>query len=97
MLHIYPNPVKNLVTIEMPKYLTMQSKGFGFTATTIYHQWKSTTLEIYNLFGKLVYSKEIPVKSEKLEIDVSSWSTGMYVARLIYLYENVTSTKFIIE
>ena len=96
-LHIYPNPVKNIVTIEMPQYLIRKSSGYGVTATTYYHQWNTTTLEIFDLFGKLMSSKEIPKKTEKVELDVSSWHAGMYVARVVFMNEVVAGAKFVVE
>ena len=96
-LHIYPNPAKNAITIEMPQYLTRQSTGYGITATTYYHQWNTTTLEIYDLFGKLMYSKEIPKKTEKVDLDVSTWHEGMYVARVVFMNEIVAGAKFVVE
>ena len=96
-LHIYPNPAKNTITIEMPQYITRQSSGYGVTATTYYHQWNTTTLEIYDLFGKLMYSKEISKKTEKVELNVSSWHAGMYLARVVFMNEVVAGAKFVVE
>ena len=96
-LHIYPNPAKNAITIEMPQKLIRQSSGYGVTATTYYHQWNTTTLEIYDLFGKLMYSKEIPKKTEKVEMDVTSWHEGMYVARVVFMNEVVAGEKFVVQ
>lgn len=70
---------------------------FGLTATTYYHQWNTTTLDIYGLFGKLIYSKEIPKKTENVELDVSLWHAGMYVARLVFMNEVVAVAKFVIQ
>jgi hypothetical protein len=94
-LHIYPNPSHNTITIELPQYLTRQSHGSGLTATTIYHQWNSATLEIFDLFGKLMYSKETSQKTGKVELDISSWHEGMYVARLIFMNQVTVMAKFI--
>ena len=96
-LIIYPNPANDNITIKMPQYLSRQSSGYGVTATTYYHQWNNTTLEIYDLFGKLMYSKEIPKKIEKVELDVSSWHAGMYLARVVFMNEVVAGAKFVVE
>jgi len=104
-LHVYPNPANEQVTIEMPKFIVRltggqvdkNKTGFGISATTIYYQWNTSTLEIYNLFGKLMYSKEIPKKTERIELEVDSWNGGMYVVRVVYMQDIVASAKFVIK
>jgi hypothetical protein len=96
-LRIYPNPAQNLITVEIPKYLVRQTNGSGITATTVYHQWNSINLEIYDLNGRMVLSQEILKKTEKIELDVSFWNRGMYVARLVYIKEKVAETKFVLR
>ncbi|MDP4107627.1 MAG: T9SS type A sorting domain-containing protein [Bacillota bacterium] len=96
-LKVYPNPATTMITLEIPKYLTHRNQGNGLTTTTIYHQWNSANLEIYDLFGKIVYSSEIQQTTEELKIDISGWHKGMYVARLVYMKELVASEKFIVE
>ena len=64
---------------------------------TIYHQWKSTILEAYDLKGNQVYQKEIPKDQTQLELDVSSWAKGMYFIKLIYNKNLVDGKKIIVE
>lgn len=96
-LIIYPNPVKDKMTIELPQYLQRNTSSGSIQITTIYHQWKNSTLEIYNLFGKLMYSKEIPKTTEKIVLDVSSWNSGMYAVRELFMNEVVANAKFVVE
>ncbi|MDD4603472.1 MAG: hypothetical protein PHF97_06660 [Bacteroidales bacterium] len=95
-LKTYPNPADTKITIEIPQYLVRKSQGNGLTSTTIYHQWNSATLEIYDLFGKRVYSTEIQQKTEKLHIDITGWHSGMYDARIVFMKEVVASAKFLV-
>ena len=96
-LVIYPNPAIDNITIDMPQYLLRKSSSRTIQITTIYHQWNTTTLEIYDLFGTLMYSREIPKKTEKVELDVSSWHEGMYVARVVFMNEVVDGAKFVVQ
>ena len=96
-LKVFPNPGKTYVTIVLPKYLKLNSGISNFQSTTIYHQWKSTILEAYDLNGRQVFQKEIPKDQSQLEVDVSTWSKGMYFFRLIYNKQMVAGEKVIIE
>ena len=96
-LHVYPNPASQVITVEMPQYLIKTSGGSGITATTYYHQWKSVRLDVFDLFGKLMYSQDIPGKTEKTELDISSWPVGMYIARIVFMNEVTGTVKFVKE
>jgi hypothetical protein len=67
------------------------------TANTIYHQWKEVRLEVFDLFGILMYNKEILQQIKTVEIDVSGWNAGMYVARVIFMDEVVARAKFMVQ
>ncbi len=96
-LKIYPNPASESLTIEFPKYLKQTEKKSGITSSSIYYQWKSTTLEVYDLNGIHLYSKEIPKDLKRLQIDVSGWKHRMYYFRLVYNKQNVAGEKVIIQ
>ncbi|MBL7113330.1 MAG: T9SS type A sorting domain-containing protein [Bacteroidales bacterium] len=96
-LHVYPNPAKNRITFELPKYLIKRTRGFGITATTVYHQWKEVQLEVFDLFGRLVYNEVIPQQEKSIELDISTWPEGMYVARVVFMNEVVGRVKFVIN
>jgi hypothetical protein len=94
-LHVYPNPAGSSVTLEMPEYLVRQTAGAGITATTYYYQWESVRLDVFDLFGKLMYSQEIPGETDTIKLDISSWPGGMYLARLVFMNDAVASAKFV--
>jgi hypothetical protein len=94
-LHVYPNPAGSSVTLEMPEYLVRQTAGAGITATTYYYQWESVRLDVFDLFGKLMYSQEIPGETDTIKLDISSWPGGMYLARLVFMNDAVASVKFV--
>ena len=96
-LKVYPNPSDNQITIEIPKYLVRKSSGHGMTATTIYHQWKDVRLEVFDLFGKLMFCETLPQQKKSVTLSVSHWSPGMYVSRLVLMNEVVAKVKFIVE
>jgi len=68
-----------------------------FNLTTVYHQWRSATIEIYDLFGRRIFSTEVRQGDPQFETDVSSWQPGMYVVRLVYNGQTVGSEKVIVE
>jgi hypothetical protein len=96
-LHIYPNPANTKVTLELPRYIIRKSGTQGLNSTTIYHQWKETRLEVYDLQGRLMYSEVIPQKQQKVEIGLTAWSPGMYVARVVFMNEVVCRAKFVVK
>jgi hypothetical protein len=96
-LKIFPNPASQKTTIELPEYLVRVSGGFGFSATTIYHQWKDVRLEVFDLFGKLIFSETVPQHKNSVSLHVSSWSPGMYLARIVFMNEVVAREKFVIN
>ena len=96
-LKIYPNPTSNTLTLVLPEYLSMVDKKYGITATTIYHQWGSTTLEVCELNGALKLSKLIPQSQDQIILDVSSWSRGIYFFRLMYNNNLVAGEKVVIN
>lgn len=104
-LKVFPNPAFQKITIELPRYLARRTGGqadgrtgeFGISTTTIYHQWKEVRLEVYDLFGRLKFSELIPQSEKNIELDVSTWPGGMYVARLVFMNDIVATAKFVVE
>ena len=96
-LKVFPNPASQKVTIEMPEYLLIEKGAGGVSSSTVYHKWKSTTLEVYNLSGKKVFEKEIIRAQSSIDIDVSKWPGGMYYFRLMYNKQVVAGEKVIIQ
>lgn len=96
-LRVYPNPASEQMKVEMPKYFERLTSGFGLSIMTIYHQWKEARLEVFDLFGRLVYSEEIPQHEKIVTLDLSGWPGGMYVARIVFMNDVVGSAKFIVN
>lgn len=95
-LKVYPNPSDNLVTVELPKYLVVSSKG-NSAATTIHHQWSKATLQLIDLQGKIHLEKEVSQSMASLQIDVSHLATGMYQFRLLYQGNLVAGSKVMVK
>lgn len=96
-LKVYPNPAKERITIELPKYLVVSNTTSKIPSTTVYHHWGSVTLEAYDLFGKKVFAKEVIRAEQELELDVSNWQAGMYVFRLVFQSNVVADEKVVIN
>jgi len=95
-LLIYPNPASDKVHIIIPEKLRIESSNPAFTINTVYYQWNSALLEIYNLFGRRIYSKEIPKADKEVELDVSGWAGGNYILRLIYNNQTVCKEQLMV-
>jgi len=96
-LKVHPNPAQDILHIVIPDKLKRQDNNPVFNLTTVYHQWGSAVIEIYDLFGRKMFSKKVLQADKELEIDVSAWPPGMYVVRLVYNNQTVGSEKVIIE
>jgi len=96
-LKVYPNPASDKIHIVIPEHLKTETSIPSFNVTTVYHQWHSAFLEIYDLFGRKMYSKEVRQSDKELEIDVSRWGEGMYVVRLVYQNRTVGNVKVIVQ
>jgi len=96
-LRIYPNPSKDNIHIVIPDQIKTQAHSPVFNLTTVYHQWRSATVEIYDLFGRRMFSKEITQSVKELETNVTAWPQGMYVVRLVYNGRTVGSEKIVVE
>jgi hypothetical protein len=94
---ISPNPASTIIAIKMPQELLRKFPAGPFTISSIYHQWSSVRLEIYDISGRLEYSAAVPKSTPFVNLDVSSWSNGLYVARLVYLNDQVANTKFMVR
>jgi hypothetical protein len=96
-LKIFPNPAFDHLTVEMPKYLVVSNTSGKIPSTTIYHQWGTVLLEIYDLFGKRILEKQVVRSETLLEIDVSPWPAGIYLCRLTFNKQTVGSAKVVVE
>jgi hypothetical protein len=96
-LKVYPNPASDILHIGIPEKLKTETSTPAFNITTVYHQWRSAAVEVYDLFGRRVFSKEVTPADKELSIDVSAWHAGMYVVRLVYLGRKAGSEKVVME
>jgi len=96
-LKVFPNPTRDVLHIVIPEQLKTETTNPVFNLTTVYHQWKSATVEVYDLFGRIMYSKEVDRSDKTLDVDVSTWGKGMYVVRLVYNGQTVGSGKVMVE
>jgi hypothetical protein len=94
---VFPNPASEKITLTLPDEIVITSALPGMSVQTAYHQWRSATLEIYDLFGKRIFSREIPQQQKTLELNLTSWHSGLYVARLLHLNRVVATTKFVVK
>jgi len=96
-LKVYPNPARDLLHIVIPEQLKTENQNPFFNLSTVYHRWQSAHLEVYDLFGKKMLSKEVVQSEKEVAVDVSSWPRGMYVVRLVYNGQTVSSEKILVQ
>jgi hypothetical protein len=96
-LKVYPNPARDLLHIVIPEQLKTENQNPFFNLSTVYHRWQSAHLEVYDLFGKKMLSKEVVQSEKEVAVDVSLWPRGMYVVRLVYNGQTVGSEKVMVE
>jgi hypothetical protein len=96
-LKVFPNPAKQKITVEFPKYVVVKTSRPGFGSTTVYHHWRSTILEVYDLSGKKIFEKEVIRMQSALDIDVSEWQPGLYYFRLVYNKQTVAGEKVVVN
>ena len=95
-LKVFPNPAWDILHIVIPEQLKSENHNPVFNLTTVYHQWHSTVLEIYDLFGRKMFSREVLQSEKEIAVDVSLWPGRMYVVRLLYNNSMVASEKILI-
>jgi hypothetical protein len=96
-LKVYPNPANDFLCIEIPEKLKAETKNEVFSLTTLYSQWESATLELYDLFGRKMFTEIIHQQDKNLHLDITTWPSGMYVVRLVYKGNTVASEKVVKE
>ena len=94
-LKVYPNPVGDILHIEIPPMIKTVTPIPSYDVTTVYHHWDKATLEIYDLFGKKLYSSTVRQNQPPIGLDVSAWNTGMYLVRLVYNGQTADSKKVV--
>ncbi|MDP1624096.1 MAG: T9SS type A sorting domain-containing protein [Bacteroidales bacterium] len=92
---VYPNPVSEILHVVLPDQLKTFEKSNHFNITTFRSRWNSVELEVYNLFGKRLFSRQVPFDEKAVELNVSSWQNGMYLIRLVFNNRTVCTAKVI--
>ncbi len=95
-LKVYPNPTDKYVTIELPKYLVINSK-VNSPVTTIHHQWSTATLQLIDIHGTIILTQKVANSVSPLQIDVSHLVAGMYQFRLLYQGKLVAGSKVLVK
>jgi len=97
-MHIYPNPGSNIIHVEMPSCIQKQTKTEHLNVITIFHQWyNDLDIEVYDLFGKLIYRQMVKPLEKELDLNISGWSRGMYYVRLSSGGTVVATNKLIVN
>ena len=96
-LKVYPNPTNKQVSVELPKYLVITDNNGSMPVTTVYHQWQKVVLQAIDLNGKIMQSRELQNNNETVQIDVSRWSSGSFLFRMIYNGKQVAGSKVVVE
>jgi hypothetical protein len=96
-LKVYPNPAAGLIRVEVPKTLVINTGNGKYQSSKEYFQWRSTTLEVYDLQGRKVLEKEILKQQQQLEMNVFDWQRGLYYFRLVFDKQTIAGEKVILN
>jgi hypothetical protein len=96
-LKVWPNPVSDQVHIELPDYMVTASSTPSYNITTLFQQWRTATLTIFNLEGDLVWSKEVTRLEKQVECTVEDWPNGLYLVKLTYAGGTVKTVKVMVR
>lgn len=100
---LYPNPAPGRVTVQLPEYLVRQIARPADQLTGE-HELSETTgftqgpvmLTVYNLFGETLMEKPLGLGSGSLDLDLSTWPSGLVIFRLVHQEEPVYTEKLIV-
>jgi len=81
IIHLFPNPATERITFEMD--------GEEILAGSM--------ITVYDIYGRLLYKEFLSKSTASLNIDVSTWPGGIYIARLTYMNNVAGDVKFIVE
>jgi hypothetical protein len=96
-MNIFPNPAKDNITIELPKYIISEQNTEHFQVTKVHYQYtNNAVLEFYDIFGHKLKEIKVLNAQEQLKINVSSWHNGLYVAVLRNNNTIIAKQKFVV-
>jgi hypothetical protein len=96
-MKIFPNPAKDNITIELPKYIISEQNTEHFKVIKVHYQYNGKlNLNIYDSFGRKVMDISIMKGHKILNTDVSRLNKGLYFAVLYLENMIVTREKFIV-
>jgi len=97
IMNIFPNPAKDKITIELPKYIISEQNTEHFQVTKVHYQYtNNAVLEFYDIFGHKLKEIKVSKGQQQLKIDVSNWNNGLYVAVLRNNNKIITKQKFVV-
>jgi hypothetical protein len=95
-LKAWPVPAIEMFKVQIPDQLSAESSMNGVHINIVYHQWDKTTLQIMDITGKLIFTKEVYFNDKEVEINCSGWPAGFYAARLAYKNMKVGEVKVMV-
>ncbi len=97
-MHVYPNPGREIIHVDMPQCIQKQTETEHLAVTTIFHKWyKDLEFEVFDLFGRPVYRQVVKPSEKEVLINVSGWSSGIYFIRLSYSGTTVATEKLVVQ
>ncbi|MFA8451153.1 MAG: T9SS type A sorting domain-containing protein [Bacteroidales bacterium] len=95
-LKVIPNPVENICKIILPECIRNESNFQGSKVTQYRFKYqRNAQLEVLNSLGQKIYSESLNENQKELNVDVSSWDRGLYLARLVFDNKVVARVKII--
>lgn len=84
-MQVWPNPGHGQIHVKLPDWIALLIKTEHLSVTTTFHQWKKELdFEVFDLFGKRIFSRTVNPEEDRFDLDASAWSNGLYLFRLSY-------------
>jgi hypothetical protein len=97
-MHVFPNPAKGIVHVELPQCIERKTATAHLNVTTVFHRWSGPLyFTACDGFGRLLYQRTVPPGETEFTLDVSGWPAGIVLLRLEYLGTQVATEKIVIE
>ena len=94
VLHVYPNPVTDLLVAALPEFIASRSGSGGFSIYNRNYNYKGNSLlQVVDIHGRLIEEQRLASGQQTAVFNAAAWDRGLYLVRLIYRGTTVASAK----
>jgi len=94
VLHVYPNPVTDLLVAALPEFIDSRSGSGGFSIYNRNYNYKGNSLlQVVDIHGRLIEEQRLASGQQTAVFNAAAWDRGLYLVRLIYRGTTAASVK----